>query len=173
LLAQIGFIVHQIALLEPKVGYASAGVAVSMMTFSAIVGRLGLGMVVDRFVPRFVAAGSLVSQAAALLIILQADTVSTILAASALFGFSVGNLITLPPLIIHREFDAASFVVVMGLSNAISGTVGALGPVLVGLIRGWSGNYDTSLVLCMVLELVAAVIVVQRGPRPVTPAASA
>ena len=98
---------------------------------------------------------------------------STILAASALFGFSVGNLITLPPLIIHREFDAASFVVVMGLSNAISGTVGALGPVLVGLIRGWSGNYDTSLVLCMVLELVAAVIVVQRGPRPVSPAASA
>ena len=29
LLAQIGFIVHQIALLEPKVGYASAGVAVA------------------------------------------------------------------------------------------------------------------------------------------------
>jgi MFS family permease len=173
LMAQVGFIVHQIALLEPKVGYASAGVAVSMMTFSAIVGRLGLGMVVDRFVPRFVAAGSLVSQAAALLIILQADTVPAILAASALFGFSVGNLITLPPLIIHREFDATSFVVVMGLSNAISGTIGALGPVLVGLVHGWSGNYDTSLVLCMVLELAAAVIVVQRGPLPVSRVASA
>ena len=173
LLAQVGFIVHQIALLEPKVGHASAGVAVSTMTFAAIVGRLGLGMVVDRFVPRFVAAGSLVSQAAALLIILRADTVSTILAASALFGFSVGNLITLPPLIIHREFDAASFVVVMGLSNAISGTVGALGPVLVGLVHGWSGNYDTSLALCIFLELVAAAIVVQRGPLPVSRAASA
>jgi len=36
----------------------------------------------------------------------------------------------LPPLIIHREFNAASFVAVMGLSNAISGTVGALGPGL-------------------------------------------
>jgi MFS family permease len=173
LLAQIGFIVHQIALLEPKVGYASAGIAVSMMTFSAIVGRLSLGMVADRFVPRFVAAGSLVSQAAALLVILRADTVPTILAASALFGFSVGNLITLPPLIIHREFDAASFVVVMGLSNAISGTIGALGPVLVGLVRGWSGDYDASLVLCMVLELVAAAIVVQRGLPPVSRAASA
>ena len=167
LLAQVGFIVHQIALLEPKVGYASAGVAVSMMTFAAIVGRLGLGMVADRFAPRLVAAGSLVSQAAALLIILQADSVSTILAASALFGFSVGNLVTLPPLIMHREFDAASFVVVMGLSNAISGTIGALGPVLVGLVRGWSGNYDTSLALCIVLELVAAAIVVQHGPLPV------
>jgi MFS family permease len=173
LLAQIGFIVHQIALLEPKVGYASAGVAVSMMTFSAIVGRLGLGMVVDRFVPRFVTAASLVSQAAALLIILQADTVPMMLAASALFGFSVGNLITLPPLIIHREFEAESFVVVMGLSNAISGTIGALGPVLIGLVHGWSGNYDASLVLCIVLELVAAAIVVQRGPLPVSRTASA
>jgi MFS family permease len=173
LIAQIGFIVHQIALLEPKVGYASAGVAVSMMTFSAIVGRLGFGLVVDRFAPRFVTAASLVSQAAALLIILQADTVPMVLAASALFGFSVGNLITLPPLIIHREFEAASFVVVMGLSNAISGTIGALGPVLVGLVHGWSGNYDASLVLCIVLELVAAAIVVQRGPLPVSRTASA
>jgi MFS family permease len=173
LIAQIGFIVHQIALLEPKVGYASAGVAVSMMTFSAIVGRLGFGLVVDRFAPRFVTAASLVSQAAALLIILQADTVPMMLAASALFGFSVGNLITLPPLIIHREFEAASFVVVMGLSNAISGTIGALGPVLVALVHGWSGNYDASLVLCIVLELVAAAIVVQRGPLPVSRTASA
>jgi MFS family permease len=173
LLAQVGFIVHQIALLEPKVGHTSAGVAVSIMTFAAIVGRLGLGMVADRFAPRLVAAGSLISQAAALLLILRADTVSTILAASALFGFSVGNLITLPPLIIHREFDAASFVVVLGLSNAISGTVGALGPVLVGLVHGWSGNYDTSLALCIVLELVAAAIVVRRGPLPVSRAASA
>ena len=68
---------------------------------------------------------------------------------------------------------AASFVVVMGLSNAISGTIGALGPVLVGLVYGWSGNYDTSLVLCMVLELAAAAIVVQHGPLPVSRAASA
>jgi cyanate permease len=163
LLAQIGFIVHQIALLEPKIGRASAGFAVSVMTFMAIVGRLGLGMVVDRFDPRFVAAASLVSQAAALFTILQSDSVAIVLAACAVFGFSVGNLITLPPLIIHREFNAASFVVVMGLSNAISGIVGAFGPVLVGMVRGWTGDYDAALALCIVLELVAAVIVVQRG----------
>jgi MFS family permease len=163
LMAQIAFIVHQIALLEPKIGRGNAGFAVSVMTFMAIVGRLGLGMVVDRFDPRLVTAASLVSQAAALLTILQSDRVPIVLAACAVFGFSVGNLITLPPLIIHREFSAASFVVVMGLSNAISGVLGALGPVLVGLVRGWTGDYDAALALCIVLELVAAVIVVQRG----------
>ena len=171
LLAQIGFIVHQIVLLEPKIGRASAGFAVSVMTFMAIVGRLGLGMVVDRFDPRLVTAASLVSQAAALLTILQSDSVPIVLAACAVFGFSVGNLITLPPLIIHREFSAASFVVVMGLSNAISGIVGALGPVFVGMVRGWTGDYDAALALCIALELVAAVIVVQRGLLSWRPAA--
>ena len=141
------------------------------MTFMAIVGRLGVGMVVDRFDPRLVTAASLVSQAAALLTVLQSDSVPIVLAACAVFGFSVGNLITLPPLIIQREFSAASFVVVMGLSNAISGIIGALGPVVVGVVRGWTGDYDAALALCIVLELVAAVIVVQRGRLSLRPAA--
>lgn len=172
LVAQIGFIVHQIALLEPKVGRSSAGLAVSIMTFMSIAGRFGLGMVVDRFDPRLVTAVSIVSQAAALLVIRQTDTVPVILTACAVFGFSVGNLITLPPLIIHREFSAASFVVVMGLSTAISGTVGALGPGLIGVIRGWSSDYDAALLVCIVLELVAAAIVARPGFliwQPATP----
>jgi cyanate permease len=172
LLAQVGFIVHQIALLEPKIGRASAGFAVSVMTFMAIAGRLGLGMVVDRFDPRRVTAASLAGQAVALLIMLQSDTVPVVLAACAIFGFSVGNLITLSPLIIHREFSAASFVVVMGLSNAVSGTICALGPGLVGLVRSWSGNYDTALALCIALELVAAVIVIQPSLSSWRPSAA-
>ena len=162
LVAQIGFIVHQIALLEPKIGRASAGFAVSVMTFMAIAGRLSLGMVVDRLDPRLVAAACFASQAAALLTILQSDTVPIVLAASAVFGFSVGNIITLPPLVIHREFSAGAFVVVMGLSNAVSGTIGALGPGFVGLVRSWRGDYDMALALCIALQLVAAAIVLQR-----------
>lgn len=164
LVAQVGFIVHQIALLEPIIGRANAGLAVALMTFMAIVGRLGLGAVIDRFNPRIVTAVSLVSQAAALLIILQTGNVPIVLTACAVFGFSVGNLITLPPLIIHREFDPAGFAVVMGLSNAISGTVAALGPGLLGLVRSWSGDYSLGLALCIVLQLFAAAIVFSRAP---------
>jgi MFS family permease len=165
LLAQVAFIVHQIALLEPKIGRAGAGGAVSLMTFMAIAGRLALGSIVDRFDPRLVAAASLVSQATALSVILQTDMLPIVLAACAVFGLSVGTTITLPPLIIHREFNAPSFAVVMGLSNAISGTFGALGPGLAGLVRGWSGNYDAVLVLCIASELAAAALVLKHG-RP-------
>ena len=82
-----------------------------------------------------------------------------LLAACAIFGFTVGNLITLPPLIIHREFDVGAFTVVMGLSTAASGIVGALGPGLVGLARSWSDGYAVALALCIMLELIAAAIV--------------
>jgi MFS family permease len=160
--AQVGFIVHQIAILQPKIGPVGAGLAVSVMTSMAIAGRLSLGMVADRLNPRIAASASLLSQAAALLTIRLTDDPSLMLAASAVFGFSVGNLITLPPLIIPREFEAASFTLVMGLFTAISGTVGALGPVLLGLAHGWSGDYGLALLLAIVLEVTAAAIVVGR-----------
>jgi MFS family permease len=159
LMAQIGFIVHQIALLEPKIGRPGAGLAVALTTFMAVIGRLCLGMVVDRLNPRLVTAASLVSQAAALLAIIQTNDASVQFAACAIFGFTVGNLITLPPLIIHREFDATALTMVMGLSTAASGIVGALGPGLIGLVRSWNDGYAVALALCIMLELVAAVIV--------------
>jgi predicted MFS family arabinose efflux permease len=165
LTAQIGFIVHQIALLEPKLGRSGAGFAVAVTTLMAVVGRLCLGMVVDRLNPRLVTSASLVSQAAALLAIIQTDNATALLAACSIFGFSIGNLITLPPLIIHREFDAADFTLVMGLSTALSGVVGALGPGLVGLSRSVSGGYAVALMFCIALELAAAVTVLYGEKR--------
>src|SRR4051812_15989381 len=166
IIAQVGFIVHQIAILEPKIGAVTAGLAVSVMTLMALVGRLSLSVVADRLDPRLAAAVSLVSQAVAVSIICLTEDVQLVLLASAVFGFSVGNLITLPPLIIHREFEAQNFTVVMGLFTAISGTVGALGPGLIGLIRGWRGDYGAALLLAITLQAIAAAMVLARTGNP-------
>jgi MFS family permease len=166
IVAQVGFIVHQIAILEPKIGAVRAGLAVSVMTSMAIVGRLSLSVVADRLDPRLAAALSLLSQAAAMSTVRLTDDVQFVLLASAVFGFSVGNLITLPPLIIHREFDARNFTVVMGLFTAISGTIGAFGPGLIGLVRGWRGDYGAALGLTIALEVIAAAIVLARAGNP-------
>ena len=166
IVAQVGFIVHQIAILEPKIGAVTAGLAVSVMTLMALVGRLSLSVVADRLDPRLAAAASLASQAVAVSTIYLTDNVQLLLLASAVFGFSVGNLITLPPLIIHREFEVQNFTVVMGLFTAISGTVGALGPGLIGLIRDWRGDYGAALVLVITLEAIAAAIVLARAGNP-------
>jgi MFS family permease len=166
LLAQVGFIVHQIALLEPRIGRPGAGLAVALTTAMALVGRLCLGSVADRFNPRQLTTLSFATQALALATIIQAEQATVLLAACAAFGFSIGNLMTLPPLIIHREFDEASFTVVLGLSIAISGVVCAFGPGLLGLVRNLSGGYGAALAVCIALELVAAVIVLWGDGRP-------
>jgi MFS family permease len=165
LVAQIGFIVHLLAIVEPKIGRAGAGFAISLMSFMAIAGRLGLGAIVDRFNPRLVAAASVASQGLALLIVMQADSTPVVLLACAIFGCSAGNLITLPPLIISREFNDRDFAVVLGLANAISGTLGALGPGLLGLAQGWTGDYGLALGLCIALDALAAAILVGRALR--------
>jgi nitrate/nitrite transporter NarK len=80
----------------------------------------------------------------------------------AAYGFSVGNIITLPALIVQREFPTAAFGMVLGLSTAIGTFAGALGPGLIGLIRASAGNYTTALMVCMALKLVGGAFVLVR-----------
>lgn len=157
--AQVGFLVHQIAFLEPKIGTQHASLAVATTTAFAVIGRLVLGSFIDRLNQRLVGAVSMVSQAVALAILIRTDNEVAVFATCALFGFSVGNLITLPSLIISREFNAASFGVLVGLSVAINQVIFALGPGAVGWLRDLSGSYSASLMMCITMELLAAMII--------------
>jgi MFS family permease len=165
LLAQVGFIVHQIALLEPAMGRTLAALAVAVTTTMAVIGRLCLGLVVDRLDPRMATAVSLLTQAAALFAIAETTDTAILFMACAVYGFSIGNLITLPPLIIHREFAPAEFGTVLGLSTAVCGIVSAFGPGIVGFVRGATGGYTAALMLCLTLQLVSAAIVLRRPGR--------
>lgn len=164
LLSQAGFLVHLIAFLEPMIGRNTAGIAVAITTAMAIVGRLALGAIADRTNQRLASALSLGAQAAALIVMTQTADTGTLLTACAVYGFSVGNLITFPALIIQREFDAASFGMLVGLSTAITQFTYAFGPGLLGLIRDLTGGYTAPLLLCVALNLIAAAIVL-RAPR--------
>jgi MFS family permease len=169
LLAQVGFIVHQIALLEPAMGRALAALAIVVTTTMAVTGRLCLGLVVDRLDPRVATAVSLVTQAGAVFAIAQSTDTAVLFVACAVYGFSIGNLITLPPLIIHREFEPADFGTALGLSTAVCGIVSAFGPGILGFVRGATGGYTAALMLCLTLQLVSAAIVLRR-PRHAAPA---
>jgi cyanate permease len=85
--------------------------------------------------------------------------------ACAVFGLSAGNLISLPSLIIQREFEAASFGMLVGLSTAIGQFAYGFGPGLLGIVRDASGGYAAAIALCMALEITAAVAVLLRVQR--------
>jgi MFS family permease len=162
LIAQVAFIVHQIAFMEPMVGRAQAAISVSLMTAFAVIGRLTLGMVVDRLEPRYISSVSMLSQAAALFVMTRTADTTVLLACCAAYGFSVGNIITLPALIVQREFPAPAFGMVLGLSTAIGTFAGALGPGLIGLIRDAAGNYAPALLVCVALKIVGGSFVLLR-----------
>ncbi|MCK1398107.1 MFS transporter [Bradyrhizobium sp. 4] len=163
LFAQVGFIVHLISFLDPVIGRERAAVAVAVLTAMAVIGRVLFSLVIDRLNQRLASALSFLSQAVALLVVINLHNDYVLIAACALFGFSVGNLITLPSLIVQQEFDSASFGVLISLNTAINQVTYAFGPGVVGLLRDFSGGYELPFYLCIALELAAAALIMVRG----------
>ncbi|KIU48890.1 MFS transporter [Bradyrhizobium elkanii] len=164
LFAQVGFIVHLIAYLDQVIGRERATVAMALLTAMAVVGRVSFSFVIDRLNQRLASALSFVSQAIALVIIINVHNDVAQIAACALFGFSVGNLITLPALIVQREFDPRAFGVLVSLITAINQITYAFGPGVIVLLRDLSGSYTLPFYGCIGLELIAAVAIMTRGP---------
>ncbi|MBS0219803.1 MAG: MFS transporter [Proteobacteria bacterium] len=168
LLAQISFIAHQAAFLEPTLGLKGAGWAVSLTALSALVGRVIVGLVVDRVDRRACSSVVLAVQAVSMIVLLSTSSVAGLYVGYLLFGFGVGNLITLPGLIVQQEFPRQDFPRAVSFNVAITQLVAAIGPTLIGLLHDMSGSYRTSLIACLVLQSAAALLVLSRpGPRPI------
>ncbi len=163
LFAQVGFIVHLIAYLDQVIGRERATVAMALLTAMAVVGRVSFSFVIDRLNQRLASALSFVSQAIALAIIINVHNDVAQIAACALFGFSVGNLITLPALIVQREFDPRAFGVLVSLITAINQITYAFGPGVIGLLHDLSGGYALPFYGCIGLELIAAVTIMMKS----------
>ena len=71
LFAQVGFIVHLISFLDSVIGREQAAVAVALLTAMAVVGRVLFSFVIDQMNQRLASALSFISQAVALLIIIN------------------------------------------------------------------------------------------------------
>lgn len=166
---QVAVLVHQIAFIGVRAGAGVAATAVMVTTLSAIAGRLVVGLVVDRLSPRAVSALSFASQALALVVFASASDAGALLAASALYGFSVGNVITLPGMLVHREFPAAAFGVVLAACASLCQLAYAMGPFTLQALVDAAGGYRVPLLAFAAVEALMAVLVwwlrpaLQRG----------
>src|SRR5205823_14446790 len=134
-----------------------------LLTAMAVVGRVLFSFVIDRMNQRLASALSFVSQAVALAVIINVHNDVVLIAACAVFGFSVGNVITLPALIVQREFDPRSFGVLISLITAINQITYAFGPGVIGLLHDMFGSYSLPFYCCIGIELTAAVLIMIRG----------
>ncbi len=168
LLAQISFIAHQAAFLEPTLGLKGAGWVVSVTALSALVGRFSVGLVIDRVDRRGATSANLAVQIAGMIVLLSTSSVSGLYLGCILFGFGVGNLITLPGLIVQQEFPRRDFARAVSLNVAITQLVAAVGPSILGVLHDLSDDYRTLLIACLALQVAAALLVLIRpGRKPI------
>jgi MFS family permease len=170
LTAQVGMLAHLVAFVTPMLGPGSGGRAMGIATLAALAGRLVTGFVVDQVDKRLVTCVTLVHQIGGLALLAWAPSPAAIQAGCVLFGIGVGNLTTLPALIVAAEWPRERFGALISLVVGINQLTFAFGPSLVGVLRDWTGGYPLALATCAVIDAVAAVLVMLR-PRTARPAA--
>lgn len=170
LVSQVGFLTHLVPLISTRVAAGAPvvdpGLAVGINAFMALVGRIVLGFVIDRFEPRRASAACFMVQVAAIAVLAFAEAPLVVYGACAVYGFSVGNNITLSPLIVQREYGPDLFPAIVALSSAVVQIVYAFGPGLLGILRDASGGYGVPLAVCMALNVVASILVMMP-PRAI------
>ena len=169
LLSQVGFLTHLVPLVSVRAESGGPAVdpalAVGINAVMALVGRLVLGLVIDRLEPRRASAICFLVQVGAIAVLATAHAPLLVYGACAVYGLSVGNNITLSPMIVQREYTLDQFPAIVALSTAVVQTLYAFGPGLLGILRDASGGYGLPLVVCMGLNLAAAVLILTGARR--------
>lgn len=159
LTAQVGFLTHQITFLSPTIGTVAAGWAVGLTTFAAVLGRIATGFVVDRFDRRVVASLNFVVQALGMGLLAASAEPSRLYLGCVLFGIGLGNATSLPGLIVQQEFPERHFARIISIVVAINQFTFALGPTLLAWLQHAEGTYTAALLLCLAMEIAAAIVV--------------
>src|SRR5262249_3651138 len=160
LAAQVGVLTHLVSHLTPRLGATGAGGALSLTTLAAIAGRVPMGALADRLDRRSIAGLNFLLQVTGLGLLAWSPSTGAMYAGCALFGLGVGNVITLPGLLVEREFPRARFAAIVSLITATNQLAFAFAPGLIGILRDATGSYVTALALCAIADLLAAAVIV-------------
>lgn len=163
---QAGMSLHQAAHLA-ECGLSAAVIVSCVTTFSVTSAFAGLffGVVLRRIGVRVGLALSALLLCASALIMSRVASAPEALLAAGLFGAGMGGLQTGLPVAWADYFGRRSFGAIRGVALSMQVAAQAVGPLLSGVLRDWSGDYITSL-LCFATLSGAAVLaaVLVRAP---------
>jgi len=141
---QVGFLMHEISILAPRMGLTRAGYAVSATVISAALGRFALGWAAARFPLRVVAPAAYLIQAAGFAIVALSFGVEAAFVGVVVAGFIVGALVMMPAMLIRQAFGALGFGRMFGFASIGMFAGMAIGPGLGGAIADAWG-YDVAI----------------------------
>ena len=159
-----GLIVHLVPLLVDRgMSVPAAGEWASLVGMSVIIGRVGVGALLDRLNPALVSGLFLILPAGACLLL--ADHQSALLA-TVLIGLSAGAEIDLLAYLASRCFGLRSYAEIYGWLLSAFSLGGGTGPILAGRVHDLTGSYQAALSGGVIMTIIGAALIGSiRTPR--------
>ena len=142
-----------------------ASFAVSVLAMLSVIGRLLGGVVIGRVPIKAFALANVAGQLVGFLVLGHATDAWHLWLGAGLFGFTVGNLLMMQPLILAQAFGVMDYPRIYSTSQAVTTLGVASGPVVLGAITAASG-YLAAFSVFAVISAAAFVLIVAAGPVP-------
>jgi MFS family permease len=136
---QVGGIAHLYNRGDAIATPLQASFAVSVMATLAVLGRFVGGVLIGRVPIKAFALANLLGQMLGFVVIAHALDATQLWIGAALFGFTIGNLLMLQPLMLAQAFGVTDYPKIYSLSQAVTTLGVASGPVLLGAIAATDG----------------------------------
>ncbi len=143
-----GAITHLSALLTDRgITPGDAALCASVLGGSSLVGRIGVGWLLDRFFGARVAFAVSLITAAGIFLLARAISFPAGCFAAALIGVGAGGEAAITPYLLTRYFGLRAFSTLYGLTWTFYAAAGAIGPVILGRTFDATGSYTSLLVI--------------------------
>jgi len=134
-----------------------AALCASMLGGSSLLGRIGVGWLLDRFFGARVAFAVSLATAAGIFLLARANSFPSGCLAAALIGIGAGGEAAITPYLLTRYFGLRAFSTLYGLTWTFYAAAAAIGPVILGRAFDSTGSYTSLLVgLAAALAVAAA-----------------
>ena len=151
--AQVGGIAQLDKLAHERItAEAPAGRILSIIAACSVIGRLASSITLPKFGDRRFTFFVLSMQCVALGSLAFAKGTVAVTLAAVLFGFSIGNVLLLHPLLLATTFGVRDYPRIFGRSQFFTTFGVAAGPFLFGYLRDHVGGYRTSYLVGAVIS---------------------
>lgn len=170
LFPEVGILMHSFAILTDKgISVTTAGTMVGFIGFASVIGKLVLCYLSDRLPLKFVLGGAILLEISAILLLLS-EMDWAMWPFVLLWGFSMGGIVGLRPLLVAAWFDLTEIGKAIGLVEMVSFLfAGATGAPVMGYIFDITASYELSLFLCIGCLVLGLLLLMFLYPRKRNP----
>lgn len=172
LFAQLAVVIHLVGRLKEVFSVGQAAGAISLVTVCAVISRLLLGSLMGTADRRLVGLGNFALKAAGMICLAGGTNAPVLLIGCVIFGFGMGNLLLLAPLIAQKEFPPSDVRRVVALVTAGNQALFAFGPAIFGILNSVYRGYEVPFLIAASIEILAgAILLAGRTGQPTWEAA--